>query len=659
MGSVTAQKSSWTIEKAEKLYNVPYWACGFFHINTDGHVEVWPRRSSEHVIDLKKLVEELEARGIQLPILLRFSDVLRERMRELNHCFARSIEEFAYRAPYRGVYPIKVNQQKHVVQSIVSAGKEFHYGLEAGSKPELLTVLSLIDDPEALLICNGYKDEEYIELALLGLKLGIQVVLVVEKYSELETIFKVADRLGVRPVIGIRARLAARGSGRWQASGGDRSKFGLSSVEIMDAVRFLREKEALDCLRLLHYHIGSQINAISPLRDSLREAGRFYIELRKMGAGLTHLDVGGGLAVDYDGSRTNSQSSANYSVQEYTNTVVYEIATMCNSEGIEHPTLITEAGRALTAFHSVLVTNVLEVVEVPSYSIPECEWDDAPLPVIEMREACEYISEKNFQEAWHDINYTRRQILDLFSLGHLSLEWRAVSESIYWTALHKIWQISKKMPYPHDELENLESELSDMYFCNMSIFQSLPDSWAIEQIFPIMPLQKLHIEPDRNGVLVDISCDSDGKIDKFADVHTIRRTLPLHRFRADEPYLIGFFLIGAYQEILGDLHNLFGDNNAVHIAWDDDTESYSVEHVEEGDTVTEVLNYVQHSRDELISRFREKTEHALRRKKISVAEARHIIRMYRDGFDGYTYPELFANVRAAQDGSAFRASSAG
>ncbi len=637
--AVTAQKkASWSVRKAEKLYNISHWGGGFFHVNDEGHVEVWPRRSREQVIDLKKLVDELEERGIQLPILLRFSDILRERMHEINHCFARSIKEFDYTAPYRGVYPIKVNQQKHVVQSIVSAGREFHYGLEAGSKPELLTVLSLIDDPEALLVCNGYKDEEYVELALLGRKLGINVVLVVEKYSELETIFAVAERLNVRPVMGIRARLAARGSGRWKASGGDRSKFGLSSVEIMKAMHALRERECLDCLQLLHYHIGSQINAISPLRDSLREAGRFYVELRKMGAGLRYLDVGGGLAVDYDGSRTNSNSSANYSVQEYTNTVVYEIATICNSEGIEHPTLVSEAGRALTAFHSVLVTNVLDVVEVPSNGVPECDWEKAPAQVLDLRETCEEISLRNFQEAWHDVNYARRQVLDLFSFGHLSLEWRAVAESIYWTALHKIWEISRRAPYLPEELENLECELSDMYFCNMSIFQSLPDSWAIDQIFPIMPLQNLHIEPDRKAVLVDISCDSDGKIDKFGDLQTIRRTLPLHRFNG-EPYLIGFFLIGAYQEILGDLHNLFGDNNAVHIAWDDETGSYSVEHVEEGDTVTEVLNYVQHNRDELISRFREKTELAVRHKKIDFSEARHIIRMYRDGFDGYTYME--------------------
>ena len=629
----------WTAQDSEDLYLIKGWGDNFFHVNSRGHVAVHPTQQSSIAIDLKILVDEVRERGIQLPILFRFSDILRQRIIEMHTCFRTAISETSYKGSYQGVYPIKVNQQKQVVESIVAAGHEFDYGLEAGSKPELLTVMGIIKNPNSLIICNGYKDEEFVALALAGRKLGLTIILVIEKISELELIFKVAKRMGVKPVIGIRARLSSRGAGRWEASGGDQAKFGLNALDILKVVAYLTKVDQLDSLQLLHYHLGSQICSIGTLRGSLREAGRYYIELIKMGCELKYFDVGGGLAVDYDGSRTDYQSSSNYSMQEYANTVVYELGTMCNENDVAHPRIVSESGRAITAHHSILVTDILEVTESPKNDIPEPDLKDAPTQVAELWACYQKISHENFQETYHEIQDMREQLLNLFKLGFISLHWRAIGESIIWASLHQIFENTRRADYVPDELDGLERELADIYFCNLSVFQSLPDSWAIGMVFPIMPIHRLDEKPQRIGVFADITCDSDGKIDKFVDLRDARTVLPLHALKNDEDYLIGFFLVGAYQEILGDLHNLFGDNNAVHISWDPETKSYNIDHVEDGDTVTEVLNYVQHSKTELINQFRRRVENALRYKKVSIEESRTILELYRDGFEGYTYIE--------------------
>lgn len=631
----------WTVQDSLDLYKVEEWGAGFFHINAAGHVEVRPARDAHAAIDLKVLIDEVQTRGIQLPILLRFPDILHERIREIHDCFQHAITEYKYRGRYQGIYPIKVNQQREVIESILTAGRKYHLGLEAGSKPELLSVMSRLDDSDALIVCNGYKDEAFLRLALLGRKLGMNIILVVEKFSELQAILDLAGELAVAPHIGIRARLSSKGAGRWEASAGDRAKFGLGAIEILEAIDLLKAAGQLGTLKLLHYHLGSQVCAIRTLRAALREAGRFYVELRKMGARLVYFDVGGGLAVDYDGSRTNFHSSANYSVQEYANTVVYEIMQMCDESDVPHPVIISESGRALTAYHSVLVTNVLGVTEKPPEGLRLPELQDPPAPVAELHEILGSVTRKNFQESYHDVIFLRDQLLDLFKHGLLTLAWRAVGESLVVACLRKIQRVTQAAEYVPEELLNLERELADIYFCNLSVFQSLPDAWAIGQVFPVMPIHRLQERPSRRAVLADITCDSDGKIDRFVDLRDVQHTLPVHPVSAAAypDYLLGFFLVGAYQEILGDLHNLFGDNNAVHVSWDADTNTYRIDHVEDGDTVTEVLSYVQQGRDELISRFRKKVERAVRHRQISIADSRAILDMYRSGFDGYTYME--------------------
>lgn len=624
---------------AAELYHLSRWSDGYFDISPRGHAVVHPRRRPDQTIDLKVLVDELQARGIQLPILLRFSDILEGRLVEIHESFARAIREYEYGAPYRGVFPIKVNEQRHVVESILQAGKPYHFGLEAGSKPELLAVLGLIDDPEALVICNGYKDEEFIELALMGDKAGQHVVQVVEKYSELPMILDCAERLGVRPRLGVRVRLSSKGAGRWHESGGDRSKFGLDGARLLHMATLLRERGMLDCLELLHFHLGSQVCSIEPLRAGLREASRFYVELVRFGAGLRYLDVGGGLAVDYDGSRSESASSTNYGVQEYANTVVWEILSALEGSGVEHPTIISESGRALTAHHSVLLTNVLSASEVQPDPI-ELDFTEAPAPIRELMHVQRNLSSRNVQESYHDCRHLRSQVLERFSLGLVTLEMRAFAESCYWGTMRKIGDIVKTLDFVPEEFCDLERDLSDIYFLNMSVFQSLPDSWAIDQVFPVMPIHRLEERPTRLAVLADITCDSDGKIDRFVAQEDTDSTLALHALRPSEQYILGVFLVGAYQEILGDLHNLFGDNNVVHVSWCVEQGAYRIDHVEDGDTVNEVLGYVQHSRDHLVGEMRRKVEVALRNGRMSIEDARRVIDMYRAGFDGYTYLEV-------------------
>ncbi|MFZ5472037.1 MAG: biosynthetic arginine decarboxylase [Myxococcota bacterium] len=635
----------WTIADSLDTYAIPNWGAGYFGINAKGHVEVHPGGPEGPSFDLKELVDETRRRGIGLPLLIRFTDVLRHRVVHLNEAFKKAIAEYGYKAPYRGVYPIKVNQHRYVAETIVDTGKQYGYGLEAGSKPELLAVMALLEDEEALIICNGYKDEEYVETALYASKLGRKVVMVVEKPSELPLIAEVARRTGVNPRIGIRVRLSSRGAGKWEASGGDRSKFGLSSSELVDAIAFMREAGLLDCFELLHFHLGSQISNIRNVKNALREAGRFYVEVRRMGAPLKYLDVGGGLGVDYDGSQTNFASSMNYTTQEYANDVVFQIMEACDLAGVEHPTLVSESGRAIVAHHAVLVTEVLGASEFGVHSVPDPLPEDTPTVVKNLHATYRDVTRKNLLEAWHDATEYKEECLTLFSLGHLSLQARVVAENIFWALCHKIVRIAREMgDEVPEELEALERLLSDTYFCNFSVFQSLPDSWAIDQLFPVMPIHRLNEKPTRRGVLADITCDSDGKIDHFIDKREVRDFLELHPLN-DDDYYLGIFLVGAYQEILGDLHNLFGDTHAVQVSLAPNG-GYLIDHVVEGDTVTEVLNYVAYNKDDMVARVRRMAEVALRKQRITLDESRQLLRMYEDGLSGYTYLEREVDAKS-------------
>lgn len=626
----------WTINDAAELYGTRRWGRGHFDVNAAGHVTVSADGVDE--IDLKLLVDDLTKRGIQLPLLLRFTDLLRARIRLINDAFSSAIAEYGYEGHYRGVYPIKVNQSRRVVEEIVAFGKEFHYGLETGSKAELLAVMALHEDPEALIVCNGYKDEEYIETALLASKLGRTVVLVIEKPGELELIARVAEQLDVKPTIGIRVKLSSRGAGKWEQSGGDRSKFGLTAEEVVRAVNRLRELDMLDRFRLLHFHLGSQISAIRSIKDAMREASRFYSELHKLGCSeLEFFDVGGGLGVDYDGSQTNFHSSMNYTVQEYANDVVYILQEVCEETGVPQPTIVSESGRAIVAHHAVLVVNVLDVNRRLPVSDPAEPDEDAHAVAQNLYEVYQEINRKNLLESYHDAVDYKDQTLQLFNMGVLSLETRVACEQLFWAICHKIQAIVRTLSRVHEDLQGLDKALCDTYFCNFSTFQSLPDAWAVDQLFPIMPIHRLDQRPQRHAIIADITCDSDGKIDQFIDLRDVKSTLELHEL-GDDPYYLGIFLSGAYQEILGDLHNLFGDTNTVQVKIEPDGE-YTVEDVVIGDTVTDVLRYVDHSPEELVKRLRNKVEHALRKQWITLDESRQLIQRYRDGLAGYTYLE--------------------
>jgi len=627
----------WSIADSLDTYLIRNWGGGYFSINDKGHLVVHPAGEGKEAVDVKALVDELLQRGLSLPLLIRFSDILRSRIEQLNECFKKAIQEYGYQGEYKGVYPIKVNQHRYVVEEIVGYGKPYKYGLEAGSKPELLAVMAMLDTEGALVVCNGYKDEEYIETALLASKLDLTVILVVEKPSELDLIRQVSQKTGVRPIIGIRAKLATRGSGRWEASGGDRSKFGLSAREMLDAVQQLREWGMLDCFQLLHFHLGSQISSIRSIKNALREAGRFYVELAKMGAALRYFDVGGGLGVDYDGSQTNFQSSMNYSVQEYANDIVYAMMEKCDAEGVPHPSIVSESGRAVVAHHAMLVVNVLGVGEFFDAKVPDVLPPDSDPLLRNLFETHREINRKNFLEAYHDAVEYKDECLSLFSLGHLSLERRVISENLFWAICQKLLRIVRELDHVPEELEGLEKALSDTYFCNFSMFQSLPDSWAIDQLFPIVPIHRLNEAPTRRAVLADITCDSDGKIDNFIDMHDVKHVLELHPYDAKQEYYLGMFLVGAYQEILGDLHNLFGDTNTVHVSLGEG--GYRIDHVVAGDTVTDVLKYVSYSKEDLMARVRRAAEVAVRQKRMTIEETRQLLKMYDEGLAGYTYLE--------------------
>jgi arginine decarboxylase len=625
----------WTIRDSLELYNVANWGAGFFGINEKGHVEVRPRGEGGPAIDLLELVEDLQRRGLRTPMLIRFSDILASRVRGLCGAFQRAIQEYGYQGQFRGVYPIKVNQQRHVVEEIVQYGAPLQVGLEAGSKPELLIALAILDTPGALIICNGYKDRTYIETALLAQRLGRTPIIVIDRAHEVELVVRVARDLNIRPLIGVRAKLTTKGAGKWVESTGDRSKFGLTAVEIVEALEKFREEGMLDCLKLLHFHIGSQITAIRAHKDALKEASMIFVGLHQMGARPDLLDVGGGLGVDYDGSQTNFHSSMNYTVQEYANDVVATIQEACDSKGIPHPDIVTEAGRAMTAHHSVLVFDVLGVHEMVSGQRPQPVTEADPKVIQNLAEVYESISEKNVLESYHDILQLKEEATHLFNLGFLDLRERARVERLFWDCCERILRIVRDMPYVPEELEPLEKGLADTYYGNFSVFQSAPDHWAVKQLFPVMPIHRLDEKPTRRGIFADLTCDSDGKIDRFIDPRDVRDVLELHPWNG-EPYYVGVFLVGAYQEILGDLHNLFGDTDAVHVRLGTDGR-YEVEHVVEGDSVTDVLRYVEYDKGALVERVRRTIEDAMRAGQITLEESARLRRHYEQGLQAYTY----------------------
>ncbi len=630
---------SWKLHDAFETYGVKNWGKGYFGINRLGHLTVHPEKNPERSIDLKELVDQLRGRGIQPPLLLRFSDLLKHRIGEIAGAFDKARRDAGYDGGYACVYPIKVNQQRHVVEEVLEYGKEHGFGLEAGSKPELLAVLALtngtVDTP---IICNGFKDDEFIKMVVLARKIGKHIIPVVEKFTELELLVKYMEELGVRQPLGVRVKLASRGSGRWKGSAGYRSKFGLTLTEVLEAFEYLKARGLEDCLQMTHFHMGSQVSNIRKVKDALTEAARVYTELYRLGAGLKYIDVGGGLGVDYDGSQTDFESSTNYTLQEYANDVVFRIKAVCDEAGVPHPTIISESGRALVAYHSVLVFDVLGTSDFDKCTAPESLPEDAPQPLQDLFTTHKELNKKNYLEGYHDAVQSMEETLNLFNLGYLSVELRALAERLYWALCRKVMRITRDLDYVPDELNGLENMLSDTYFCNFSVFQSMPDSWAIDQLFPIMPIHRLTEAPTRRGVLGDITCDSDGKVDQFIDLRDVRSTLELHPYTGDEPYYLGGFLLGAYQEILGDLHNLFGDTNAVHVTLEDDG-TPNVETVVKGDTVTEVLNYVQYSAEKLTDRLRKDVERAVRQGKLSVAESRQFLRFYESGLEGYTYLE--------------------
>jgi len=634
--AVDLDVESWTTADAADLYEIARWGNGYFSVRADGHLLVHPDRTTSRSIDLKQLVDRLEMRGIDLPILLRFGGILQDRLGQLHRAFGTAIQESEYQGDYCCVYPIKVNQQRQVVEEVLEYGRPYHFGLEAGSKPELLAVVALAGN-DTPIICNGFKDSEFIETVMLAHKIGRHIIPVVERFSELQLILDQAEKLGVRPRIGMRTKLATRGAGRWQGSGGFRSKFGLTASELLAGLDLLRERGMEDCLQLLHFHQGSQITNIRHIKAALNEAARVYTELARRGAGLKYLDVGGGLGVDYDGSQTNFESSVNYSLQEYANDVVYQVKNACDDAGVPHPTIVSESGRAIVAYHSVLVFPVLgvseqgrhlEVVEPPA---------EAVQPLYDLMETYQNINVRNLLESFHDAQQALDTAIGLFSSGYLPLDQRSAVEGLYFAICRRIVKLSKQLEFVPEELEGLASTLSDTYFCNFSLFQSMPDSWAIKQLFPVMPIHRLNERPTRQAVLGDVTCDSDGKIDQFIDRRDVKRTLPVHPLDAG-PYYLGAFLLGAYQEILGDLHNLFGDTNAVHVSLDEKGDVV-LDAVIKGDTVREVLNYVEFDANHLVQRLRQSIERAVREGRIGDGQAGRFLKFYEEGLGGYTYLE--------------------
>ena len=627
----------WTIEDSKELYNINGWGTSYFGINENGNVFVTPCKDQGQV-DLREVMDELALRDVTAPVLLRFPDILDNRIEKTSSCFKRAAEEYNYNGENFIIYPIKVNQMQPVVEEIIGHGRKFNLGLEAGSKPELHAVIAIQCQRDSLIICNGYKDQSYIELALLAHKMGKRIFIVVEKLNELEIIARMAKKLNVRPNLGIRIKLASSGSGKWEESGGDASKFGLNSSELLEALELLDKNDMRDCLRLIHFHIGSQITKIRRIQTALREASMFYIQLHKMGYNVDFVDCGGGLGVDYDGTRSpSSESSVNYSIQEYVNDCISTFVDAANNNGLPHPNIITESGRSLTAHHSVLVIDVLETASLPEMP-EEYEPDENSHQLVkELYKIWDNLNQRNMLEGWHDAEQIREETLDLFSHGIVDLKTRAEIESMYWSVCREINILAKHLKHTPEELMSLDKLLADKYFCNFSLFQSLPDSWAVDQLFPIMPIGRLNERPTRNATLQDITCDSDGKITNFVTNRHNSHVLPVHSLRRNEPYYLGVFLVGAYQEILGDMHNLFGDTTAVHISVKDN--KYHIDQIIDGETVAEVLDYVQYNPKKLVRQLETWVTKSVKEGKITLEEGKEFLGNYRSGLYGYTYLE--------------------
>lgn len=627
----------WRIEDSAELYNIGGWGINYFSINEKGHVVVTPKKNGV-AVDLRELVDELALRDVSAPILIRFPDILDNRIEKMANCFKIAAEEYNYKAQNFIIYPIKVNQMRPVVEEIVNHGKKFNIGLEAGSKPELHAVIAINTDSDSLIICNGYKDEDYIELALLAQKMGKRIFIVVEKLNELKLIANIAKRLKIKPNLGVRIKLASTGSGKWEESGGDVSKFGLTSSELLEAMDFLEKNKMKDCLRLIHFHIGSQVTKIRRIKIALREASQFYVQLYKQGFNIEFVDIGGGLGVDYDGTRSSySESSVNYSIQEYVNDSVSTFVDASDKNGIPHPNIITESGRSLTAHHSVLVFQVLETTSLPTWDENEKISENDHELVKEIFNLWDNLNQTRMIETWHDAQQIREEALERFSLGLIDLKTRAMVEKLFWSIAREIHFMTSEIKHVPDELRLLPKLLSDKYFCNFSLFQSLPDAWAIDQVFPIMPLQRLDEKPDRSATIQDITCDSDGKIDNFISTKNFSFYLPVHTIRPKETYYMGVFLVGAYQEILGDLHNLFGDTNAVHVTVHED--GYEIDQIIDGESVAEVLDYVQYNPKKMVRAVETWVTSSVKAGILSAEEGKEFLSNYRSGLYGYTYLE--------------------
>jgi arginine decarboxylase len=645
-------KTDWDVESAIATYNVDGWGGGYFTINNNGNVEARPLQENGGSIDVLEVVNEARQRGLSFPLVIRFQDLLRHRVESVNRAFQTAIAEFGYRNTYRGVFPIKVNQLREVIEEIVDAGQQFHFGLEAGSKPELVAALAMHKDPESLIICNGYKDRAFIRIALLGRKLGKSVIIVVEKLEELEQTIRASKEVGVEPHIGIRVRLHSKGSGKWSPSGGENAKFGLDTTNLVAASGILKTAGLAHCLKLVHFHVGSQVPDISTIKRAVREAGRYYAKLCKLGHELGYLDVGGGLGVDYDGSRSDFDSSANYSLQEYANDVVWNIMDVCDSEGVSHPAIVSEGGRAIVAHHSVLVVEAFGSIErtAPKLKVEAGEKDHKL--VHDILDVKQRLKRGNRIESLHDIQQVKEEAQQMFDLGLLDLEPKAKIETVYWQLAQQIVTMHRGLRYVPEEIKQLETSLGDQYICNFSVFQSLLDHWALGQLFPIMPIHRLNTPPDRNGMIVDITCDSDGKISKFTDLQDVRDTLPLHRIVAGEIYYLGVFMVGAYQDIMGDLHNLFGRVTEVHVFLDPDEESgWYIEEVIEGSTIGEVLAMTQWDKIELMRLLKSQVDTAIKTDRLKPNDAMKLLSDYERLLQEYTYLSLNGTKLPPQPGN--------
>jgi arginine decarboxylase len=632
----------WTTRDSAELYNISGWSNRYFDINEAGHVILTAEATGTHDVDVKAVVDDVVRRGLSMPLLLRFPDILRSRVTQLHTTFQAKIDEYEYKGKYQAVLPIKVNQQRHVVEEVLAFGEPYGVGLEAGSKPELLIAIALMSQLKSrTIVCNGFKDRAYIETALLSKRIGLEPLVIIDRFEELEIIIEVARDLGLQPNIGVRCKLSTKGSGKWAESGGDRSKFGLTAAEIVRTVDILSEANMLDRLQALHFHIGSQVTNIRAIKEAVNEAVRVYIDLCRLGAPMGFIDVGGGLAVDYDGSRTNFHASKNYSLEEYAADIVHTVGSALDDHDLPHPTIISESGRALVAHHSALIFDVLGCTQeavLPPKSEVQGELEHQLIE--ELREVYDTISQKNYLEAYHDAIQLKEDGLSLYRHGILNLRDRAQVEQLFWGTLRKIWRLTRELDYVPEDLDVLEKQMADTYYGNFSLFQSLPDSWAVDALFPVLPIHRLNEKPTRRGIIADLTCDSDGKIDAFIGLHDVKKALELHPFNVDQPYFLGVFLVGAYQEILGDLHNLFGDVNAVHIEADTNTsQGYTVGHVVKGDTIKDVLSYVWYDERTLMEQLRKSIEVALAKGKITFEQSAALVRHFERSLAGYTYLE--------------------